>query len=332
MALPAWRRRGERTRRRRVPPRHCRPSPRRRRCRPRRRTSGRELVHLAWELARLASPPAPAEGGRCCCSRSPCSRRSATAARGCRSVDRGGPPATALLAPARRPADGDLRAVAASCSLPRRRASRSARPLGGSALAAAAARGTGAAGDYRPLLRAGGFLYAQRLWQLERRVVARLRELLAAPLAADGIAAAATPRSPTCAPARRSTRPAARCSSPTSRRPRCARRSAAGSTAITGGPGTGKTWIVAALLRVVARLGDPPLDRGRPRRTHRQGRRPAAGLAARRARRRSPIPARPTRACSPRRSPPRRCTGCSPTRPAASASSATSATRSPSGW
>ncbi|HET9766747.1 MAG TPA: AAA family ATPase, partial [Thermoanaerobaculia bacterium] len=28
-------------------------------------------------------------------------------------------------------------------------------------------------------------------------------------------------------------------------------------TAITGGPGTGKTWIVAALLRVAARLGEP---------------------------------------------------------------------------
>jgi exodeoxyribonuclease V alpha subunit len=30
-------------------------------------------------------------------------------------------------------------------------------------------------------------------------------------------------------------------------------------TAITGGPGSGKTWIVATLLRVVARLGEPPL-------------------------------------------------------------------------
>src|SRR5206468_1561575 len=28
---------------------------------------------------------------------------------------------------------------------------------------------------------------------------------------------------------------------------------------LTGGPGTGKTWVMAALLRVVARLGDPPL-------------------------------------------------------------------------
>ena len=35
-------------------------------------------------------------------------------------------------------------------------------------------------------------------------------------------------------------------------------------TAITGGPGTGKTWIVAALLRVVARLADPPLPEVAP--------------------------------------------------------------------
>ncbi|HEV8629654.1 MAG TPA: hypothetical protein VGV61_05000, partial [Thermoanaerobaculia bacterium] len=133
---------------------------------------GPELVHMAWELARLAMP-APADA-------------SAPEERALLLV------ALALLAAQR---DGSTRVplAAAGGSAPLERllvdlgATPSDRTAVDGLLARAAAGDArlrplfGGAGDYRPLLRVGDHLYAQRLWELERRVAARLRELLPAP-------------------------------------------------------------------------------------------------------------------------------------------------------
>ena len=206
---------------------------------------GPELVHLAWELARLASPTCADEGRALlliALAVLAAQRDGSTRV----PLDAAGPlrPLLASLGAT----TGDQRAVRAllDAAVDDSRL----RPLFGKAR-------TDEEGDYRPLLRVGDHLYAQRLWQLERRVVARLRELLAAPLAADGAAVEA-------ALADLRARPA--CDGrghpvPLTDEQETAVCAALGGrlTAITGGPGTGKTWIVAALLRVVARLADPPL-------------------------------------------------------------------------
>jgi exodeoxyribonuclease V alpha subunit len=205
---------------------------------------GPEIVHLAWELARLASPVDAGEGRALlllALSVLAAQRDGSTRV----PLDPGGPLA-ALLA-SLGASDGDRRAAtallgAAAAGEPR------LRPLFGKARPEEE-------GDYRPLLRVGDHLYAQRLWQLERRVVARLRELLAAPLAADAAAVEAALADLRSRPARDSAGRAV----PLTDEQEAAVRAALGGrlTAITGGPGTGKTWIVAALLRVVARMGDP---------------------------------------------------------------------------
>lgn len=117
--------------------------------------------------------------------------------------------------------------------------------------------GEAARGDYRPLLCVDGHLYAHRLWQLERRVIARLRELLAAPAVVDSSAVDAAIADLRARPAHdRAGRPVQL----TEEQEGAVRAVLSGRiTAVTGGPGTGKTWIVAALLRVVARLGEPAL-------------------------------------------------------------------------
>ena len=115
----------------------------------------------------------------------------------------------------------------------------------------------GGAGDYRPLLLAEDCLYAQRLWQLELRVAEHLRALLASADRRDPAVVAAALADvrarPPLDPAGRplSLSPEQEAAVTTALQGRLA--------AVTGGPGSGKTWIVAALLRVVARLGDPPL-------------------------------------------------------------------------
>ncbi|HEV8238383.1 MAG TPA: AAA family ATPase [Thermoanaerobaculia bacterium] len=207
---------------------------------------GPELVHLAWELARLPSPRSATEG-----------RALLLIALAVLAAQRDGSTRLPLSD------DGPLRALLASLGANEddQRAVRTLldaaaggeprlRPLLGSAR-------PDDEGDYRPLLRVGDHLYAQRLWQLERRVVARLRELLAAPFAVDTAAVEAALADLRARPAcDRAGRPV-----PLTDEQEAAVRAALGGrlTAITGGPGTGKTWIVAALLRVVARLGDPPL-------------------------------------------------------------------------
>jgi len=207
---------------------------------------GPELVHLAWELARLAAPRSASEG-----------RALLLLALAVLAAQRDGSTRVPLATDGPLPAlltslaatDGDHRTVsallaAAAAGEPR------LQPLFGRARA-------DEEGDYRPLLRVGDFLYAQRLWQLERRVVARLRELLAAPLAADVSAVDAALADLRARPAHDATRRPV----PLTDEQEAAVRAALGGrlTAITGGPGTGKTWIVAALLRVVARLADPPI-------------------------------------------------------------------------
>jgi exodeoxyribonuclease V alpha subunit len=207
---------------------------------------GAELVHLAWELARLASPASAGEG-----------RALLLLALAVLAAQRDGSTRVPI------DAAGPLRQLLASLHAGEDD-QRTARAL----LAAAAAGESrlrplfGQArldqeGDYRPLLRVGDHLYAQRLWQLERRVVARLRELLAAPFAVDSSAVEAALADLRARPAHDSTGRAV----PLTDEQEAAVRAALDGrlTAITGGPGTGKTWIVAALLRVIARLGDPPL-------------------------------------------------------------------------
>jgi exodeoxyribonuclease V alpha subunit len=113
-------------------------------------------------------------------------------------------------------------------------------------------------GDYAPLLRVGPHLASQRLWRLEQRVIGGLRELLAAhprPVGGDSLDAALD--DVRARPARDAGGRPIQLTDEQQLAVRAAL--GAGLTAITGGPGTGKTWIVAALLRVVARLEDPPL-------------------------------------------------------------------------
>jgi exodeoxyribonuclease V alpha subunit len=207
---------------------------------------GAELVHLAWEIARLLPGATPAEGRALLLL------------------------ALAVLAAER---DGSTRVpLAPRGPLPRLLASLGARAEDQRAVRALlddAAAGEprmrplfggseSEPGDYRPLLIVGGHLYAHRLWRLERRVVVRLRELLAAPSAVEGSALDAALGDLRARPAHdRAGRPVQL----TDEQEAAVRAALVGRlTAVTGGPGTGKTWIVAALLRVVARLGEPALD------------------------------------------------------------------------
>jgi exodeoxyribonuclease V alpha subunit len=115
----------------------------------------------------------------------------------------------------------------------------------------------GLAGDYRPLLLVGEHLQAQRMHELEQRVadhlIARLthgnvhdpeaiRQALddveAHPIGVDGVSIRLSDE----------------------QRQAVFEALCGGLTVVTGGPGTGKTSIVVALLRVLGRLGDPPLE------------------------------------------------------------------------
>lgn len=213
---------------------------------------GPELVHLAWEIARLA-PLASAAEGRALLLLAlavlAAQRDGSTRV----PLDPAGPLAGLLESlggtAADRTAVAELLA-AADVDDPR------LRPLFG--VAGGSDQGAGAqSAPYRPLLRAGGYLYSQRLWQLERRVASRLRELLAAPLALDRDEVEAALEDIRRRPARDA---AGRPVPLTEEQEAAVRAALAGRlTAVTGGPGTGKTWIVAAMLRVVARLADPPL-------------------------------------------------------------------------
>lgn len=206
---------------------------------------GPELVHLAWELARLASPANVEEGrGLLLLGLAVLAAQRDGSTRV--PIDAAGP-LRQLLASLNADEDDQRTAVslldAAAASEPR------LRPLFGQAR-------PDQEGDYRPLLRVGDHLYAQRLWQLERRVVARLRELLAAPFAVDTSAVDTALADLRARPAHDA---AGRAVPLTDEQEAAVRAALEGRlTAITGGPGTGKTWIVAALLRVIARLGDPP--------------------------------------------------------------------------
>jgi len=209
-----------------------------------------ELVHLAWELARVASPVETGEG-----------RALLLLVLATLAAQRDGSTRIPLAPPG--PLEGLLATLGATADDQRvvrsLLASSERDPRISSLLGTAPPVGVaGAEGAYRPLLLAGDHLYTQRLWQLERRVVTRLRELLTAPLAAHALAVDA-------ALADLRGRPALDAGGrprPLGDEQEAAVRAALGGrlTAITGGPGTGKTWIVAALLRVLARLGDPPLS------------------------------------------------------------------------
>ncbi len=114
----------------------------------------------------------------------------------------------------------------------------------------------GAPGDYKPLIVDGGWLYHQRMLSCEDRLVAALKPRLgtaslAAPdlidrALADVLARPAVQRGKTVELSAEQQR--AVCSALAGRL-----------TVISGGPGTGKTSIVASILRVLARL-DVPLE------------------------------------------------------------------------
>ncbi len=120
---------------------------------------------------------------------------------------------------------------------------------GEQALLARAAEVVGRPGDRRPFILDGRFLYQQRLLACEERLAAALRARRdGAPLADDAgieptiraVAAAAAP-------------------SPTAEQLDAVRAALRGRlTVISGGPGTGKTTIVLAILRALLRLGVPP--------------------------------------------------------------------------
>jgi exodeoxyribonuclease V alpha subunit len=201
---------------------------------------GPELLHLAWEIARLASPARDLE------------RPLVLLALAALAVERTGSTRLPLLPAVLDPllaelgaGDGDTAGVR---QLLERARSGSDPTL---------CRVFGGPGDYRPLLLARDQLYTERSWQLERRVAARLAALAtasspspeAAVEAALADVLARPPRSADGAPLALSAEQVA-----------AVRMAFGGSLAvITGGPGTGKTWIVAAILRVVARLGEPGL-------------------------------------------------------------------------
>src|SRR6185295_12901050 len=103
----------------------------------------------------------------------------------------------------------------------------------------------------------GDHLYAQRLWQLERRVVERLRELLAAPFAIDTSAVDAALADLRARPAHDA---AGRAVPLTGEQEAAVRTALAGRlTAITGGPGTGKAAdrLQGSLRAALAAVADP---------------------------------------------------------------------------
>ena len=200
------------------------------------------LLHLARELATLA--PAP--------DREPMRLLAAAVL----AAERAGStrvPRAEVAALATAVACGDATAGAAAASLLARA------EAGDPALAHL----FGGEEDYRPLLLADGCLYAQRLWELERRAAGNLRALLGAPereapeLRDPERVAAALADVRARPPLDARGRPLA-----LSAEQESAVALALGGrlAAVTGGPGSGKTWIVATLLRVLARLGDPQLS------------------------------------------------------------------------
>jgi exodeoxyribonuclease V alpha subunit len=218
---------------------------------------GEEVLHLAAEVAALGSPRGGAP-----------SRPLLLLALAALAAERAGstrvPLAGATLGPFLRDLGAtpeDLRAVEALLGDVRRGA-----PAGLS-------RVIGRAGEYRPLVLAGEHLYTQRAWHLEGRVAANLRALLTG-LAGTPVAGGEDPLAATGAPrgeavdaaladvlARPPRDGAGRALALSAEQQEAVRLALGGRLAVvTGGPGTGKTWVVAALLRVVARLGEPPLS------------------------------------------------------------------------
>ncbi|WP_428262222.1 ATP-dependent DNA helicase [Haliangium sp.] len=113
----------------------------------------------------------------------------------------------------------------------------------------------GRADDYSPLIVADGCLYQHRMYSCESALAARLHQRIAAageivPAEAVAVAVAEVQAQPAVVAGA----PIALSSEQTE-----AVRAAVASpfTVISGGPGTGKTAIVAAILRVLVRLGEP---------------------------------------------------------------------------
>jgi exodeoxyribonuclease V alpha subunit len=113
----------------------------------------------------------------------------------------------------------------------------------------------GRAGDRRPLIVEGRWLYAERMRALEERLCARIRERAAQPLleraAAQEGARAISRAIASLAPSMTLTEEQKRAVREGLRAPLAL---------ITGGPGTGKTTTVVALVRAIAWLGAHPLD------------------------------------------------------------------------
>jgi exodeoxyribonuclease V alpha subunit len=116
----------------------------------------------------------------------------------------------------------------------------------------------GRAGDYRPLILDGDWLYHERLRASEARLVATLRARLEAPrLAADATGVDAALADVRGRPAvQRGRDVVLSAEQETAVRTALAARL----SVISGGPGTGKTSIVASLLRALARLGVRPAE------------------------------------------------------------------------
>ena len=118
-----------------------------------------------------------------------------------------------------------------------------------SALLARATDVVGRPGDRRPFILDGRFLYQQRLLACEERLAAALRGRRdGAPLASDAELEPALHAIATGAPA-----------APTAEQLDAVRAALRGRlTVVSGGPGTGKTTIVLAILRALLRLGVAP--------------------------------------------------------------------------
>jgi exodeoxyribonuclease V alpha subunit len=208
---------------------------------------GPELFHLAWELAAVGAAQSPQ-----------LARPLLLLALAVLAAERAGStrlPLDPALDRLLRELGAEARDVAAAREL--LNAAGAALPPSTPADPGGASRILGGPGDYRPLLVDSGHLYSQRAWSLERRVGERLRGLIAAPPARHGAAVAAALADVRSRPARAADGTTIALSAEQEQAVRVA---LSGRLAVvTGGPGTGKTWIVAALLRVLARLGDPPL-------------------------------------------------------------------------
>jgi exodeoxyribonuclease V alpha subunit len=112
----------------------------------------------------------------------------------------------------------------------------------------------GRAGDRTPLVLEGAWLYVERMRLLEERFCALVRERLAASPARDGTAAHGDARAVTRALKAVADGPPAL----TDEQKRAVRAALTAPLAlVTGGPGTGKTTIVLALLRALAWTGLP---------------------------------------------------------------------------